>query len=839
MTIDENKNLTELSKNEKFNKTIKKLTIGSELTNKEKTYILTIALIFLKYYDDDDDKKFTTYIEFAYYIILKYSISYQDYKSLYDFSTEFGFFPIAKNILDNGLIDNLSIKDILIDSELDSYSYKKEYIQTLEQFATHNNLLEEELNNISFVAPTSYGKSSIIVDFIKKYNSDNIKIAVIVPSKSLLIQTFDLLKKQNLKKRLLLHDEMYANDKSFIAIFTQERALRLLKKENIYFDILFIDEAHNLFKKDSRSILLSRLIKRNLNRFKEAKVIYLSPLIADSNNLKILDSQIIHEQRIHFNIKETEIFEYLTNKSIRKYNRFMDRFYDLGTSESFIQYIKDYTLSKNFIYLRNPKKIEEFSKELSQHIPIQDESLEELINILKLYVHEEFYITKFIDKGIIYLHGNLPDSIKEYLEYKFNTISSLKYMVANTVVLEGINLPIDNMFILNVYELSEKELTNLIGRVNRLNEVFTKTSNNLYKLLPNIHFLNNDKYNRKNGKMENAIKKLKSRIFEDKIKNPTLNSFDFNELERDIEKAKKSKMKDLEKKEKMIQQKINNKENILKLVSYENVLAKEAITDTEKLKKYLIENDISSFYANIDNIIESLYENINSYKKNHKWENFRVIDKVYDLFIRNYDNEISNQKFEFERLKEAKSRNYYNTFIKLSHSMNLKERINNTLSHFKTIKETNNSTLYMGHSYGEVCKRTKRYNKKGFNVYVDLSTKKDIDLVNLAIVKIQMEEKFINYSLNRFVEMLYDYNMITDEEYNLHIYGTKEVKNIKFIKFGLTSGLIAKLDEDNQLDNIELDNYGKLIANKEFEIFLLNIDDFYRFQINKFISSKR
>jgi len=264
MNQEEIKSLNKLAQNEKFSGIIKKLTIGTELLENEKTYILTIALLFLRYYDND--KKFTTYIEFAYYIILKYSIQYQEYKPLYDFSTEFGFFPIAKNILVNNLLDNLSIKDILIGSEIDFYNYKNQYIQTLEQFDTHKNFLEKELKEIAFIAPTSYGKSSIIVDLVKKYNTDNIKIGVIVPSKSLLIQTFNLLKKENLEKRLLLHDEMYDNDKSFIAIFTQERALRLLKKEDICFDILFIDEAHNIFKKDSRSILLSRFIKRNLQR---------------------------------------------------------------------------------------------------------------------------------------------------------------------------------------------------------------------------------------------------------------------------------------------------------------------------------------------------------------------------------------------------------------------------------------------------------------------------------------------------------------------------------------------------------------------------------------------
>lgn len=207
-----------LEKNKKFNEIIEKLTINKKLLENEKIFILMVALIFLKYYDKN--KKLTTYIEFAYYIILKYSIHCQDYKPLYDFSIEFGFFPIAKNILSLDLLDNLSIKDILIDLEIDSFSYQKQYIQTIEQFNIHENILKEKEQEIAFIAPTSFGKSSIIVDLIKKYNTDNIKIGVIVPTKSLLIQTFNLFKKENLNKRLLLYDEMYKDDKSFIAIFT-------------------------------------------------------------------------------------------------------------------------------------------------------------------------------------------------------------------------------------------------------------------------------------------------------------------------------------------------------------------------------------------------------------------------------------------------------------------------------------------------------------------------------------------------------------------------------------------------------------------------------------------
>lgn len=91
---------------------------------------------------------------------------------------------------------------------------------------------------------------------------------------------------------------MYDGSDSFIAIFTQERALRLLKDETISFDLLIIDEAHNLFSYDPRSLLLTRLIRRNRKRNRNSINYYLSPLISDSSNLKVEGNQEIFEKRL-------------------------------------------------------------------------------------------------------------------------------------------------------------------------------------------------------------------------------------------------------------------------------------------------------------------------------------------------------------------------------------------------------------------------------------------------------------------------------------------------------------------------------------------------------------
>ena len=125
------------------------------------------------------------------------------------------------------------------------------------------------------------------------------------------MQTYRAVRNAKFNVKILIHDEMYDGEETFIAVFTQERALRLLDKMvGVSFDTLYIDEAHRVLERDSRAILLLRLIKQNRIRNKDTKVIYLSPLITNTSNLKFEESQKIFEQKIKFNIKEPEYFEY-------------------------------------------------------------------------------------------------------------------------------------------------------------------------------------------------------------------------------------------------------------------------------------------------------------------------------------------------------------------------------------------------------------------------------------------------------------------------------------------------------------------------------------------------
>ena len=100
------------NQNEYFNTVMKKLVLNEHLTSFEASYILACARLFIREYEKDTLKN--SYVELAYYIILKYSLNSNDYKPLYDFSVNFGYYPISNFILNNNLIGELSIEDLII-----------------------------------------------------------------------------------------------------------------------------------------------------------------------------------------------------------------------------------------------------------------------------------------------------------------------------------------------------------------------------------------------------------------------------------------------------------------------------------------------------------------------------------------------------------------------------------------------------------------------------------------------------------------------------------------------------------------------------------------------------
>lgn len=804
--MDQDRKIHNLKQISLYSQAMEKLYTKKNIKDSEIVFLLEVALLFFRTYEKD--KRYTTFAELAYHIILRYSLFFDDYEPLYDFSVNMGFYPIAQSLTRDGYIDFDNITSSLIHIRIQEEYARDELIETFDQKNSRELLLTEKAQDSCYIAPTSFGKSDLILDHIKESLGEEKKIAIIVPSKSLLMQTYRNVRKRNFNCKIILHDEMYTGENCFVAVLTQERALRLLDKWNISFDVLYIDEAHNIFDKNPRSLLLSRLIKLNRIRNRNSETMYFSPLISNSDNLQMFHKQEIKEYRIRFNMKDPDYYEYTENGSCFKYNRYLDLFFEVGKSAGLFEYIIESSGEKNFCYLYTPKKIEHFAQELAKRLPdISSRAIDEIITNLRKYVHEDFLGIDLIRKGIIYLHGKMPEAIKDYLEYKFSSTPEMKYLIANKVILEGVNMPIDTLFVLSGNNMQKKDLVNLIGRVNRLDQVFTKPAN-LKKLMPQIHFVNSDFYNRTGGKLRKKLELLKNTENKDQIRNPVLSKFDSKDVAKNSEDIKK----------------------VQEILDIESGFFADACDELSFLKKRIITLGINVAYSESDSVCDLIKT---------KMEELRIIglsqmhflDRLQFIFINDLEEYISDK--EFLRLGETKALNYYKKFYQ-DRKKALKDRIVAEFTYFQRRIRDDDCKMYIGNSYGE-----QSLNKDGSDVhkkvYIDLSQKTNRELINLAIVKLKMEDDFVGFKLKMFFQLMYEYKLLTLQEYEEIMYGTTDDKKIELSRIGLPISLINRLEVDGQLLNVRFDKNGNLIMQGNFENYRNQADDYYKFELNSYL----
>ncbi|WP_153393730.1 DEAD/DEAH box helicase [Chryseobacterium vaccae] len=809
ITSAEKRQLSTLKSNAEFTNCFKKLIFNNELTFEEAQYILSVALIFFRYYNND--KRLKGYFNIAYYIILKYSLVHNDYRPLYDISLQIGFYPISEFILANSLLNEQHLHEFIINQEIRTLYKNSNYIETVEQHNRSKEILERiSMEDSAYIAPTSFGKSSIIREVIKQ--NDFSKIAIIVPTKSLITQTYIDIRNLGLNYKLILHDEMFNGENRFIGVLTQERATRLINKFNVKFDILFIDEAHNLLKNNSRNHLLSRLIMLNYKNNTNQRVLYLSPLINDSKNLKtkFTSEGQIFESSIKHNLKAFDVF-YLDKKGkLSLFDRFSNELYQLDKNILFINYIITNAQGKNFLYNYRPKNVELIAKKISFSLEdIENNVLANISKTIATEISEDIDLVELVKKGIIYLHGKQPTILKEYLEHQYKDTPYLKFIIANSVILEGINFPIDTLFITSTYRLNVKDLNNLIGRVNRLNYVF---QNSLSKLVSKIHFIDSEEFTDKTSNMVNKLSLLREHTFKDENKNPLLENYNIDDLKLPKDKLEQQKEKDQ------------------KLINLTEFLINEKEDSLEnRIKHSFIENNIDDFYWNIEFVIPSIIKNFEKISNKSN-----VVSTIYEVFILNIENQIKD--YEIERLKNEKARNYYKNYIDIIQLLSLKDKIINTLNYFEVkAKDIIDSYLFIGSSFGEAINPSPKYKNYLQEVYINLHGKSRQQLANISLVKIKLEEDFVSFKLKKLITFLYDFELITKEAYFLAVYGTVNEEVINLTRIGLGPSVTKMLKENNQIENISFDQNGNLISNDAFKNFLANQSELFKFEINKFI----
>ncbi|MBF4291533.1 RNA helicase, partial [Vibrio anguillarum] len=144
---------------------------------------------------------------------------------MYDLAINTGLMPVV-SLLKN--VDGiLGSNDSFFSNLMDGYvsSYKNNNITYTEQQLALNKFFQKNIDNpATIVAPTSYGKSELIISAISAAKYKN--ILIIVPSKSLLSQTRKRILDAKIEwvDRAISHPEMYQPImENCVCVLTQER----------------------------------------------------------------------------------------------------------------------------------------------------------------------------------------------------------------------------------------------------------------------------------------------------------------------------------------------------------------------------------------------------------------------------------------------------------------------------------------------------------------------------------------------------------------------------------------------------------------------------------------
>ena len=156
------------------------------------------------------------------------------------------------------------------------------------------------------------------------------------------------------------------------------------------------------------------------------------------------------------------------------------------------------------------------------------------------------------------------------------------------------------------------------------------------------------------------------------------------------------------------------------------------------------------------------------------------------------------------------------------------------MARYISVNKVHNPYLWIGtQGYGE-CNEYGCYTKNQ-NFYINLTTKTFADIVNISIIKIKLEEDFVSFKLNKFFQLMLDYEIISEDVYNYVVYGPNDRLILSLSKLGLSLNIINKLIADNQLENLSINNIGNLTYNEQFSEYKNASDDFFKFELDKFL----
>lgn len=358
-------------------------------------------------------------------------------------------------------------------------------------------LYEFERNQkVFFSAPTSFGKTSIVTEYILNNVHYLKNILFIVPTNSLLEELFEKYSMYNselkLNYNIVTHPVCKIDGKN-ILLLTPEKFLIMTEYivlEN--FDLIVMDEAYKIV--DSHNIKISDFANNRTLRFRKVadtiarantKVIFLSPFtynltksmraFLEKNNIVKINRKLEYVKRQIINISDSKAAKQYFGNQISYYQKN----FNISEKTKFILF--QLLPNSSIVYVSNYSKAYEIASKIDfscinhQHNERYDAFLNHIKENYLVNGKESWTVYDALKKGIGIYISPLPRYIKKEI-IKLYDKKVLSVLIVTTAFTEGVNTCASNLIFSslvngpNSNRLSDIDVLNVTGRAGRFSK---------------------------------------------------------------------------------------------------------------------------------------------------------------------------------------------------------------------------------------------------------------------------------------------------------------------------------------------------------------------------------
>lgn len=357
----------------------------------------------------------------------------------------------------------------------------------------------ESVDFYSFSGPTSLGKSFVIKNFLKaevqKPQLADACVIFLVPTNALVAQTANDLRKL-LEGLATVNVAIYPDQPEImkrlfattVFVFTPERLIRFLNAPNRSIKLLIVDEAHKIVaENDSRSPLFYYAIDETVRSF-ATKLIFSSPSLSNpelflelfgksTGGSMVVRERTVTQQRFYVDFIDREASYFSSDlESERILVESVDQM--SWAPEEAVKFWANG--AKSLVYANTPSKVVSHALSFAGEKNVEiSQQVHRLIERIGREIHPQYYLIDVLKRGVAFHHGKMPVAIREDIESVFKSeASGIDFLFCTSTLLEGVNLPAKNIFILtDKYgggrsSFGKLDFENLAGRAGRLTEDF-------------------------------------------------------------------------------------------------------------------------------------------------------------------------------------------------------------------------------------------------------------------------------------------------------------------------------------------------------------------------------